>query len=331
MDVTIPDSVTSIGYDAFEGCAGLTSVTIPDSVTSIGYSAFRDCTGLTSVTIPDSVTSIGDRAFSYCTGLTSVTIPDSVTSIGNYAFEGCAALTSVTIPDGVTSIGSSAFEGCAGLTSIIIPGSVTDIGEQAFYNMALFSEDGTTPLEHTSEELSGHSFAGTYEGMVRNGHTVTYEVDGGSSSAPTQPIIGKGQVFIIASYEGTKAGHTFAGWGEGDNVYETGDEYTVEDSDVILTAIWNINQYTIAFDSTGGTEVGSITQDYDTEVTLPSAPTKSGYTFKEWSPALPETMPATDVTLTAIWTVDEYVITFDSTGGTEVGSITQDYDTEVTL
>ena len=88
-------SVTSIGYNAFEGCSGLTSVTIGNSVASIGYSAFNGCRGLTSVTIPNSVTSIGKSAFSDCSRLTSVTIGNSVTSIGERAFYGCSGLTSV--------------------------------------------------------------------------------------------------------------------------------------------------------------------------------------------------------------------------------------------
>ena len=130
--VTIPDSVTSIGESSFYKCTSLTSVTIPDSVTSIGYKAFGSCESLTSVTIPDSVTSIGDGAFSCCTSLTSVTIPNSVTSIGDSAFYDCTSLTSVTIPNSVTIIGVAAFSCCTSLTSVTIPDSVTSIGEYAF-------------------------------------------------------------------------------------------------------------------------------------------------------------------------------------------------------
>ena len=130
--VTIPNSVTSIGYSAFSGCSGLTSVTIPNSVTSIGQRVFENCSGLTSVTIGNSVTSIGYYAFSGCYGLTSVTIPNSVTSIRERAFSGCSGLTSVTIPNSVTSIGERAFSGCSGLTSVTIGNSVTSIGYYAF-------------------------------------------------------------------------------------------------------------------------------------------------------------------------------------------------------
>ncbi len=113
-------SVTSIGYAAFSGCSGLTSITIPNSVTSIEGYAFANCSGLTSITIPNSVTSIGYYAFRECTGLTSATIGNSVTSIGNMAFYGCSGLTSVTIPNSVSSIGGGAFGGCSGLTVIVV-------------------------------------------------------------------------------------------------------------------------------------------------------------------------------------------------------------------
>ena len=117
--VTIPEGVTSIGYEAFY-CSSLTSIIIPDSVTSIGSNAFGNCSSLTSITIPDSVTSIGTAAFSFCTSLVSITIPDSVTSIGGSAFYWCTSLTSITIPDSVTSIGNSVFYGCTSLISISV-------------------------------------------------------------------------------------------------------------------------------------------------------------------------------------------------------------------
>ena len=119
-NTTIPNSVTTIGNDAFSYCDGLTSVTIPNSVTSIDNDAFFGCSGLTSVTIPNSVTKIGDGAFYKCYGLTSVTIPNSVTSIGNSAFRGCTGLTSVTIPNSVKEIGDCAFQNCDSLEYVII-------------------------------------------------------------------------------------------------------------------------------------------------------------------------------------------------------------------
>ena len=128
----IPDSVTSIGDNAFLQCDSLTSITIPHRVTSIGVDAFMDCDSLTSVTIPDSVTSIGSSVFYDCDGLTSITIPDSVTSIGSSVFYDCDGLTSITIPDSINYIGWSAFGYCSSLVSITIPDSVTTIRRHAF-------------------------------------------------------------------------------------------------------------------------------------------------------------------------------------------------------
>ena len=128
----IPNTVTSIGFGAFDGCMRLTSINIPGSVTSIGSYAFKDCVCLTSINLPESVTSIGGNAFSACSSLTSITIPEGVTSIGDNAFRDCSSLTSIIIPVGVTSIEDATFYDCSSLTSITIPESVTSIGLWAF-------------------------------------------------------------------------------------------------------------------------------------------------------------------------------------------------------
>ncbi|MBQ7521756.1 MAG: leucine-rich repeat protein, partial [Clostridia bacterium] len=144
--VTIPESVTSIGNYAFQGCMNLTSVTIPDSVVSIGDYAFH-VSGLTSVTIPENVTSIGEEAFGECFSLTNINVDSNNTeysSVDGVLFDKnqitilCYPLgkteTSYTIPNGVTSIGNFTFICCNTLTNVIIPESVIDIGMCAFYN-----------------------------------------------------------------------------------------------------------------------------------------------------------------------------------------------------
>ncbi len=133
----IPSSVTNIGYYAFNGCTGLTSVNIPNKVTSIGEGAFQSCTGLPSITIPNSVTSRGDIAFNCCFSLTSVTIPNSLKSIGNSAFTSCYRLTSITIPNSVTSIGNNAFYDCTSLTSVTVGNPIpVSIEQNTFSNRA---------------------------------------------------------------------------------------------------------------------------------------------------------------------------------------------------
>lgn len=116
----------------YSDCKGLTSITIPNSIISIGRDAFRGCRGLTSVTIPSSVTSIGSGAFSGCLGLTSITIPNSVTIIESYVFDCCSSLNFLKLSDSATVIRYAAFRGCHGLTSVVIPNSVTTIGGHAF-------------------------------------------------------------------------------------------------------------------------------------------------------------------------------------------------------
>ena len=154
--LVIPEGVTKIPEDIFQGCRNFVSVEIPGSVTDIAASAFRGCTGLTSVTIPDGVARVGSGAFFGCTGLSyvkvnaavlkqgfanvfnsslaaRVEVAESVANIAASAFSGCRRLTDVTLPASVTNIGASAFKDCTGLTSVTIPDGVARVGSGAFF------------------------------------------------------------------------------------------------------------------------------------------------------------------------------------------------------
>ena len=133
QNVTIPESVESIGVGAFRDCSKLSSVTIlSDKITSLADQVFLNCPMLSSINIPNSVTSIGSMTFKLCIALTNITIPDGVTSIGEGAFSSCNALTSINIPNGITSIENETFNGCSSLSNIEIPNSVETIGDYAF-------------------------------------------------------------------------------------------------------------------------------------------------------------------------------------------------------
>ena len=97
-----------------------------------------------------------------------------------------------------------------------------------------------------------------------------------------------------------------------------------------VKAQWEINQYTISFDTNGGSEIAPITQDYGTKITAPADPTRKGYTFKGWDKEIPKTMPAENMTVKAQWEINRYTITFDTAGGSEIAPITQDYGTNIT-
>ena len=162
--ITIPNTVTSIGFGAFYNCGRLTSMIIPNSVTEIESSAFAKCDGLTSLTIPSSVTSLGERILDMChnvgtivvesgntvydsrdncnaiirtrdnvliEGCKNTVIPEGIKSIGRRAFDG-TYIASAPMPNSLKSIADYAFQSCSHLTSVVIPDSVTSIGAYAF-------------------------------------------------------------------------------------------------------------------------------------------------------------------------------------------------------
>ena len=130
--VTIPQSVTSVGKDAFAQCRALQSLTIDDAATSIGDWAFDECYKLTTLSLGKKITTIGDYAFYDCRILNNITIPQSVTSIGDQAFGCCYGMDSFTIKDAATSIGEYAFFDCQSLTTLSLGENITTIGDDAF-------------------------------------------------------------------------------------------------------------------------------------------------------------------------------------------------------
>ena len=194
VNTNIPNTVTSIGESAFDGCE-LTSISIPNSVREIEKGAFRGCEVLTSIFIPNSVTYIGETAFmarnisrlseiivdsdneyydsrdncnaiietatnTLIAGCLNTIIPNTVTNIGEGVFAYCDELTSISIPDSVREIGKEAFRDCLSLTSIYIPNSVTSIGEWAFagcgeLTSATISKSITSINDYTFAYCSG--------------------------------------------------------------------------------------------------------------------------------------------------------------------------------
>ena len=159
-----------------------------------------------------------------------------------------------------------------------------------------------------------------YAGWTVNQYTITFDTNGGSEIAPITQDYG---TEITALDNPTRKGYTFKGW-------DKEIPKTMPAENITVKAQWEINQYTIAFDTNGGSEIAPITQDYGTEITAPDNPTRKGYTFKGWDKEIPKTMPAENITVKAQWEINPYTITFDTNGGSEIAPITQDYGTEIT-
>ena len=153
-----------------------------------------------------------------------------------------------------------------------------------------------------------------------NKYTITFDTNGGSEIAPITQDYG---TEITAPDNPTRKGYTFKGWDK--EIPET-----MPAENITVKAQWEINQYTITFDTNGGSEIAPITQDYGTEITAPDNPTRKGYTFKGWDKEIPRTMPVENITVKAQWEINQYTITFDTNGGSEIAPITQDYGTEIT-
>ena len=191
---------------------------------------------------------------------------------------------------------------------------------------------------------TGHTFKGWYDNENLTGSPVTaiggaetgnkeywakWEIN--QYTVTVKPENGKADIIITQDYgtpitapdNPTRKGYTFKGW-------DKEIPKTMPAENITVKAQWKINQYTIAFDTNGGSEIAPITQDYGTEITAPDNPTRKGYTFRGWDKEIPKTMPAENITVKAQWKINQYTIAFDTNGGSEIAPITQDYGTEIT-
>ena len=135
--ITLPAGLRELGNAAFKGCTALTGVALPDSLTALGYGVFRDCSALTAAEFPAGIAPVswssGSSMLRNCTSLRSVKLPKTVSSLGDYFFAGCTALERIVLPDSVTEIGSNLFNGCTALTDVTLSTNLQAIPKNTFY------------------------------------------------------------------------------------------------------------------------------------------------------------------------------------------------------
>lgn len=199
-----------------------------------------------------------------------------------------------------------------------------DNGITAFKGKTVISGASVVNANHVDWGLF---YGGLYiYGNTTGGSIVTYK-DGDSEYA--KQVLPSGTLATRPDTPAATPGYTFGGWNKADGTAWDYASDKVTDN-ITLYAKWAANTYTITFDTAGGSEIAPITQDYGTVITAPEAPTREGYTFIGWDKEIPTTMPTENMTVTAQWEINQYTITFDTNGGSEIAPITQDYGTAIT-
>lgn len=276
------------------GICSVRNLTIRDNVTVSGCTASEES---------DAMSIGGGDANNSPTEIIGGTFDGSVTNGGTISGD---AFTGPVWNNGIISGGQ--FTGSVvnrgTITNGTFGGEVTNESGRSFGTISGGIFNGTvTNINDTSapEETPGRISGGTFNREVMGACTVTFLSDG-EHTAPPQI---RANAPADRPADPTKEGYTFIGWYNGESEWNFADAVTEA---LPLTAKWQLNQYTITFDTAGGSEVPSITQDYGTAITPPAAPTRTGYTFAGWDKTIPSTMPAGDMTITARWTENRVIV-----------------------
>lgn len=336
-EVTLPNTVDEIGYQAFFNCSNLTNVTIPEGVRKIGQAAFYGCSQLTSITIPGTVTKM-DSAFSGSTALSQVTLTNGIPKISSNAFSGCTSLTQVKIPASVDEVCPSAFDGCTGLTSVTLEKGIRIINTYAFNNCSKLTDvkyNGyKADWDKVTVDKTGND---TLTSKVQYLCDINFDLNGGtingSDTMATQTVYSNeklgtakcypnDQPFVVPT-DPVREGYTFLGWY---TQAEGGTKYTFTEavsSNITLYAHWNAHSHTVTLENDENKKTNSY--DYGSSVSVPTPTKKTGYNFNHWEVTVPDgetapslngpdengnysfSMPDYDITLTAKWTQKDVI------------------------
>ena len=330
----------------FGDCSSLREVSIGSSVERIEYAAFWGCSSLHTVVLPSSVSTISLRAFSYCSSMTKIVFEGNAPSVEDdeYGFE--------TLQDNCKGYIKRESTGWGVEMPGVWHGLPIDY-EDANYKKITFNSnygDFETMIRvvQADEEIGdlpipiryGYIYKGwgmessggaevTSQTVVTNDievfaqwelgrYTATFSANGGYGGGHVTDYYGE----TLEALEVSRLGYTFKGWFPSVPEIMPGE-------DTKYLAQWNINQYNVTFDANGGDGGTIVKQDYNTTI-VPPLVIRIGYTFVDWSPEVPVTVPANDVTYIAQWNINQYNVTFDANGGDGSVSEVMDYGTEIT-
>lgn len=251
-EVTLPNTVDEIGYQAFFNCSNLTKVIIPEGVRKIGQAAFYGCSQLTSITIPSTITNM-DTAFSGNTALSHVTLTNGISKISSNAFERCTGLTEVEIPASVDQICPFAFNGCTNLKRVLLEKNIKTINVNAFKDCTNLSDvkyNGyKTDWDKVTVNTTGND---TLTNKVQYLCDINFDLNGGtingSDTMATQTVYSNeklgtakcyqnGQPFVVPT-DPVREGYTFLGWYQQDATAPTVLAEYVASDNVTFTAKW---------------------------------------------------------------------------------------------